>query len=90
MRRPLATIHGGDACPPIASDQSLIDAGWCRRYLADAQRAREATELYQSLGYEVLTRAPKPSHLQPECDGCRQVACRDYVVVYTRRKPHHE
>ena len=90
MRRPLATIADGEGCPPIRGDRDLLAAGWTRRYLADAERADEARELYQTLGYDVLLRSPTPMQLRPECDACRTVACRDYFLVYTRRRTDHE
>jgi len=86
MRKPLATVSDGTPCPPIASDESLLADGWRRRYLADRVRANEAREMYSSLGFDVLLRKPQPSHVRSECDGCRQVACSEYFIVYTRRR----
>ena len=67
-------------------DPGLVSEGWERRFMADAERAREAEELYASLGFEVLVETVKPSELSEVCAGCKLVVCRSYVTVYTRKK----
>jgi len=37
----------------LQADPALVAQGWERRFTADAQRAKEAMELYEQLGYEV-------------------------------------
>lgn len=81
-------------CPPkngadgfeIASDADLIARGWQRRFLADPVRAREATELYASLGYEVKAHKLTPAEFGPLCGQCPALSCLSYVMIYTRRK----
>jgi hypothetical protein len=63
----------------------LIAEGWTRRYLADPIRAREAVELYRSLGYEVRAARLTPADLEPSCRDCAPVICRSYVLIYTRK-----
>lgn len=79
-----------EECPPVRGDDALIAQGWTRRFLADANRAEEARELYTSLGHEVLLQSPEPSHVRAECEGCQPTVCRDYFLVYTRRREPHE
>ncbi|HEY5669724.1 MAG TPA: hypothetical protein VIS10_06970 [Anaerolineales bacterium] len=67
-------------------DPRLVAEGWERRFMADADRAKEAVELYQSLGFEVLTEEVKPTELSDLCLDCQLVVCRYYVTVYTRKK----
>lgn len=86
MRRRLATIAEGEHCPPIRGDQALLAAGWRRRYLADAARADDARELYRALGFDVLLRSPTPVQMRSECAACAQTACRDYFLIYTKRR----
>ncbi len=70
----------------IPGNTALEAAGWERRYLADPDRAREAVELYTSLGYEVRAEKLEPSSFGPQCGDCSQVVCRSYVLIYTRKR----
>lgn len=70
----------------IGADAELIAAGWERRFLADPERAREATELYSSLGYEVKAHKLSPAEFGPLCGQCPAASCLSYVMIYTRRK----
>ncbi|MHB1891515.1 MAG: hypothetical protein ACYCUF_11635 [Acidimicrobiales bacterium] len=72
----------------VQEQSELEAAGWERRFEADVARATEVAELYSDLGYEVTTTAIAPEEIGPECAGCALVACRRYVVVYTRRPEH--
>jgi hypothetical protein len=71
----------------IRANPALVAAGWTRRQLADPFRAKETTELYQSLGFEVKSCKPTPDDFGPKCKDCAEAACRAYVLIYTRRKP---
>jgi hypothetical protein len=64
--------------PPIDAD------GWVRRHLADPVRARESVELYESLGFEVMSRRLQPDDLGPECQACAASVCSSYVLIFTR------
>ncbi len=69
-------------------DDPVIDAdGWERRHLSDPVRARESIELYESLGFEVMSRRLQPDDLGPECQACAASVCRSYVLIYTRPRP---
>jgi len=68
-------------------DLDLVDEGWERRFMADPDRAKEATQIYSQMGYEVRVEAVKPSELGTICGDCREVACKEYVTIYTRKGP---
>lgn len=83
-----------DSCPSngelehdLPADPALTAAGWERRYLADAIRAREAIDLYGRLGYEVKAQKLTPDDFGPNCEGCPSVVCESYVMIYTRKLP---
>jgi hypothetical protein len=63
----------------------LETSGWQRRFEADVGRARELTDLYCEMGYEVTTLPIAPQEIGPECAGCAIIACQRYVALYTRR-----
>ncbi len=82
----IAVADRPDAQPvAITADPSLEAAGWKRRFLADADRAREARELYESMGLEVRLETLVPEGLGPKCGDCSAAVCAAYVLVYTRR-----
>ena len=70
----------------IAGNRSLEAEGWQRRYLADEPRAREALELYDSLGYEVRAEPLEAADFGPRCGECSELVCRSYVLIYTRKR----
>ena len=81
-----------DSCPPtldggfsIPADPKLVAEGWVRRYLADPDRAKEAIELYTSMGYEVKAQKLTPADFGPACGDCGTVICHSYVLIYTRK-----
>jgi len=84
------TQMGEDESSPevsIRADPALEAQGWERRHMVDPARAIETTELYESLGFEVLHRKLTPDDFGPQCSQCAVDACRSYVLIYTRRKP---
>jgi len=86
-------IHSdSESCPSskgeelsIPADPKLVAEGWVRRYLADPDRAKEAIELYTSMGYEVKAQKLTPDDLGPKCGDCGSVICSSYVLIYTRK-----
>jgi hypothetical protein len=78
----------GDALPDLhyEADPQLAAEGWERRFMADAERASEATELYESLGFEVRAESVLASELSDQCLDCKLVVCRSYVTIYTRKR----
>jgi hypothetical protein len=71
--------------PGVGTSQSLLEAGWVRRYLADPQRAQEAVETYGAAGFEVHLQQLAPADFATTCAGCAATVCASYVVVYTRK-----
>ena len=74
----------------LAPDPQLLAQGWERRFMTDPARAGESAELYEALGYEVLTEPVKPVELPDACTDCKVVVYFSYVNVYTRRKRSDE
>ncbi len=74
---------------PIPDDPELIKEGWTRRYLADPDRAKEALELYSSMGFEVMAKKLEPTDLSPQCGTCAPTICQTFVMIYTRPKEPH-
>ena len=70
----------------LAADPALVAQGWERRFTADQERAREAMELYEKLGYEVRAEPVRPSELDDDCQDCRTVVAFHFLAIYTRKK----
>jgi hypothetical protein len=81
-----ACTHDEDFEYDIPANPELTAAGWVRRYLADPIRAKEAIELYSSLGYEVRAEKLTPKDFGINCGDCPSVVCDAYVLIYTRRQ----
>lgn len=62
-----------------------VPSGWQRRFVADAERAREMSELYRSAGYEVRVAHAIPEDFAESCTTCALVQAGLFHVVYTRR-----
>lgn len=67
-------------------DPQLSAAGWERRFMADPERATEATELYRSMGFEVRVEPVQTAELSAWCHGCQILVCRSFKTIYTRKK----
>jgi hypothetical protein len=63
----------------------IANPDWQRRFTADPQRIKEATDLYQKLGYEVRTEAVHPTDFHDECGACHDVTL-NFQTIYTRKK----
>lgn len=72
---------------PAEGDPRLLADGWERRFVADAQRAQEAADLYGSMGLEVRLEPVSPEDLQEGCEDCRLVQLLGFRAVYTRQPP---
>jgi len=70
----------------LKGDPARIADGWERRFIADAQRAQEAMELYALLGYEVCADPVSPEELGEDCGDCRLLAALQFKIIYTRRR----
>jgi hypothetical protein len=69
----------------LEPDPALVAQGWERRFMGDAGRVKEAVQLYEEMGYEVLTQPVQPAELSDDCDGCRLVVAFQFQTIYTRR-----
>ena len=71
----------------LQADPALVAQGWERRFTADAQRAKEAMELYEQLGYEVRAEPVRPEELDDDCEDCGTVVAFHFLAIYTRKRP---
>lgn len=69
----------------ILTDPKLIEEGWVRRHLADPDRAREAIELYRSMGFQVKAKPLSTRDFGARCQLCAETVCGSYVMIYTRK-----
>jgi len=60
-------------------------APWVRRFVAAPDRAREAADLYRSLGHEVRLEPAGEEDLPSGCGECA-LALGLYRTLYTRRR----
>ncbi len=74
----------------IPADPKLIAAGWVRKHLADADRAAESVDLYESMGFEVKARKLTPADFGAGCQDCASTVCKSYVLIYTRKKENQD
>lgn len=70
----------------LHADPALIALGWVRRFTTDEQRANEAVELYEKLGYEVRAEPVRSDELDHGCGDCRTMVAFHFLAIYTRRK----
>jgi hypothetical protein len=71
----------------LQGDPARIAEDWERRFIADAQRAQEAMELYSELGYEVCADPVRPEEMGEECEDCQLLAALRFKIIYTRKRP---
>lgn len=69
----------------LEADPVLVAEGWERRFVTDARRAEEVTELYEDLGYEVRAEPVRPEELENECEDCQLILLMQFKTIYTRR-----
>lgn len=60
-------------------------SGWQRRFVADAERAREMSEVYRRAGFDVRIAQAIPEDFSESCATCCLVQSGVFRVVYTRR-----
>lgn len=75
-----------DAGYSVQDDPDAIAQGWVRRFMAAPNRAREAEELYESMGFEVKIVELTPEDFGPHCAECGSSLCQSYVLIYTRKR----
>ena len=70
----------------LEPDPKLVAEGWERRFIGDARQTKEATELYQQLGFEVHAEPVSAEEMGGECDDCRVLILLEFKTLYTRPK----
>ncbi len=70
----------------LEGDPKLLAEGWERRFMADAERAREAVQLYEELGYEVRTEAVRTEDVADDCEDCQLLMLLEFQTIYTRKR----
>ena len=70
----------------LEGDPKLLAEGWERRFMADAERAKEAVELYEELGYEVRTEAVRSEDVADDCEDCQLLMLLEFQTIYTRKR----
>jgi hypothetical protein len=69
----------------IEGDPTLLAQGWDRRFVAEGARAAELSQLYESLGYDVLCKPIRPEQIGGSCAGCQAAILASFCLIYTRR-----
>jgi hypothetical protein len=70
----------------LEGDPKLLAEGWERRFMADGERAREAVQLYEELGYEVRTEAVRSEDVADDCEDCQLLMLLKFQTIYTRKR----
>jgi hypothetical protein len=70
----------------LRADPALVALGWERRFTADEQRATEAIELYEKLGYEVCAEPLRSEEFGHGCEECCSTVAFRFLAIYTRKK----
>lgn len=70
----------------LEPDPKLVADGWERRFIGDARQTKEATELYEELGFEVHAEPVRAEEMGGECDDCRVLILLEFKTIYTRPK----
>jgi len=91
LSRPLSSIVEQEARRALSEAQleanpERIADGWERRFVADAQRAKEAIDLYTEMGFEVCADPVRPDELGEDCEDCMLLAQLRFKTIYTRKK----
>ncbi len=74
-------------------EEELTAEGWERRFVAMGERLREAVNLYQDIGFDVLLE-PLPTKEELESAACEENGCtacfdvdrESYKVIYTKAR----
>lgn len=70
----------------LKNDDELQKDGWIKRTILDEPRLSEVTDLYKSLGFEVLLEPVDPEAFGAECSKCIREQCDKFSTVYVRKK----
>ena len=59
-------------------------------FVVGMDRLEEVTELYRSLGYEIMLKKPPKEEFGPECGECADKICEECWIIYIRKKKRNE
>jgi hypothetical protein len=82
----LPILGAAGQSPSAPGDPVLLAEGWERRAMVEPARIVEFTELYESLGFEVLAQKLTQANFGSTCAGCAESACLSYALIYTRKR----
>ncbi len=70
----------------LKPDPTLVAEGWQPRFIGDPRQVKEATELYEELGFEVRTEPVPVEQMGDECGDCQVLILLEFKTIYTRKK----
>ena len=70
----------------LKPDPELVAQGWQPRFIGDARQTKEATELYQELGFEVRAEPVPADEMGDDCSDCQVLILLQFKTIYTRKK----
>jgi hypothetical protein len=70
----------------LKPNPALVAEGWQPRFIADARQTKEATELYEELGFEVRAEPVPVEDMGDECSDCQALILLQFKTIYTRKK----
>jgi hypothetical protein len=68
----------------LQPDPALVAEGWQRRFTVDEERAKEVTELYTELGFEVRSEPVITGDVADDCHDCHSFVVLRLRTIYTR------
>ncbi len=70
----------------IKPDPALVAEGWQPRFIGDGRQVKEATELYEELGFEVRAEPVPAEQMGDDCTDCQVLILLQFKTIYTRKK----
>jgi hypothetical protein len=70
----------------LKPNPELVAQGWQPRFIGDARQIKEATELYEELGFEVRAEPVPVEDMGDECSDCQVLILLQFKTIYTRKK----
>ena len=70
----------------LKPDPALVAEGWQPRFIADPRQAKEATDLYEELGFEVRAEPVPIEDMGEDCSDCQALILLQFKTIYTRKK----
>jgi hypothetical protein len=70
----------------LKPDPTLVAEGWQPRFIGDARQVKEATALYEELGFEVRAEPVPVEQMGDECTDCQVLILLQFKTIYTRKE----